>query len=153
MANSPVILDLLLQLQKSIEDLGNAYGPDTVDKLTKLVERVEEMQEKILFKMDEIEKTIYEPDEGLFSRIKTAETKHQEKIHNLDKDIAELQTNQQGSVHLGDKDYVELVKDVADLKKWKSSWTKIIWVVLIPSMGTGILKILFDFFSTHIQIK
>jgi len=122
-------------------------------KISEKFDIIEGTQTKILQEIDTIKTMIYDPDEGLFSRIRTTESKHLDKIHHIDKNLSDLKNQQENTVHSNDDIYKSLIHDVDDLKKWKSSWNKLLWVLVIPSVGTGILKVLFDFFTMHVQIK
>lgn len=127
------------------------------DRLMEKVESIEGTQEKILGELNTVKITIYDPDEGIYSRIKAVDDRSDERAHTLDKSISELKvehnkTSDTTKLHAEEVDKIEdLEKKIDELSKWKSNVTKIIWAVLVP-IATTFGKIIYDFLAAHVQL-
>lgn len=128
------------------------------DLLMEKIAKIEDVQDKILDDVNDLKKTMYDPDDGLFSRIKTTDDASSERVHTLDKTVAELKTRLEDDVEDIEKldnrvEAIESLTDqVEDLTKWKSNITKLIWAVVVP-IATTFVKVLYDFFVAHVQLK
>ena len=110
------------------------------DKLAGDVEHIKESQREVLDAVRGVKKSLYEPDSGLFSRVKELETEsarrmdyiietkpivgqHQELL--LWKKEAEKDINEVESLRL----------EVSKLQDWKAGMQKVIWLVATAAGG------------------
>ncbi len=127
------------------------------DRLMEKVESIEGTQEKILGELNTVKATIYDPDTGIYSRIKAVDDRSDERTHALDKAISDLKTEQGKTAEATKKHDVEvdkvkeLEKKVEEFTKWKANVTKIIWAIVVP-IATTFGKIIYDFLASHVQI-
>ena len=109
--------------KKSLSDIENSYrqilemqgkilsAPAMNGGFTTLlykVEKIEQNQTQIVEKVDQIHDVLYEPDNGLYARIKKVENSSisDEKVEEIEKNVEEIE------------------KDVQEIKIWKSSTEK-----------------------------
>lgn len=104
------------------------------DRLMEKVVSIEGTQEKILGEVNTIKETIYDPDEGIYSRIKGASDDAEDLVQGLDKAMIGMQ------------------QQITDLKTWKSNVSKLMWAIIVPLAGT-FGKILYDVITQHVQLK
>lgn len=117
------------------------------------IENVDSIQQEIKTRIDQVYDALYEPDEGLFARIKEsteearkADAKHSEEIENLNswRVDADLQLEA----------YNKLNSRVDDIEEWRGrtvsvgKWVLGIWTT---TMGGILVKFLYDLFSNHIR--
>lgn len=127
------------------------------DRLMEKIDTIETTQEKILGEMNGVKATIYDPDTGIYSRIKAVDDRSDERIHSLDKSISELKSDQKKSDETLQKQALEvdkvkeLEKKVDELTKWKANATKMIYAIVVP-IATTFGKIIYDFISQHVQL-
>lgn len=121
---------------------------DTLDLLVYKVEKIEESQDKIINQLNDISNTLYEPDKGVFARLKEnsqdlkfiEESGEEEKknFEELKKEVIELSTLQRST---------DLT--LKDLVRWKNQFSSVFkWVfasILTPSLAM-LLKYLYERF-------
>lgn len=128
------------------------------DRLMEKVDSIEGTQEKILGELNTVKATIYDPDTGIYSRIKAVDDRGDERGHAFDKSISEIKVAQDkiSETTKEHADEVEKVKDlekkVEELTKWKATANKIIWAIVVPIVTT-FGKIIYDFLAAHVQLK
>ena len=113
------------------------------DKLLSEVEHIKESQAEVLQGLRGIKKSLYEPDSGLFSRVKELESEsarrweyivetkpvvgqHQELLHwrkEAQKDLDEVE---------------DLRLEMAKLQDWKAGMSKVMWLVGTAAAGMWI---------------
>lgn len=131
------------------------------------VENIEQTQSQIVEKVDQIHDVLYEPDTGLYARIKNVENASisPEILNHLEKDLQEIKIWKFSKEKLSEKydehetqqskiiqDHDVLLKQVHDsIKKYNAA---IKWIVV--SMSGGIvsiaIKLIYDYLSGHIKI-
>lgn len=149
------LVNMFLTLQ---EKLNNPVFNGGFDKLLMKVDAIETAQNKANEFVHSINKTIYEPDSGLFSRIKQAESDNS-------KELTRIATAQEGlkaefgSMSSALKTGAELANDfkalklrVDQLEEWKKNLSTKLWVI-IPIILTLLGKAFFDFISLHVYMK
>ena len=104
------------------------------DKLLVEVVHIKETQNEVLLGMRGIKKSIYEPDSGLFSRVKQLEIESERRMEFVNEAKPSLEFAKELSVWKvqADKDLedVEHLKiEVAELRNWKEGTTKVIWLI------------------------
>lgn len=174
MADDDTLTQVIASLERTLshiqDKLHNAHVLNGgFDRLMERIENIEDTQVKILDEVENVKKTIYDPDNGIYSRIKDGDDALEKNLHVLDKTIVEIKLNSENEaksmseVDETVKQSLELVKKdmkdletlkpkVAELDKWKSAVNKIVFAVAIP-ITTTFGKILYDFFSAHVLLK
>lgn len=136
------------------------------DSLMFKVEKIEETQGHLITKIDAIHEAIYEPDNGVFARIKVAENVHKQDELKVEQQLVETNGwKQQIDTDLKDGQVrVQAVEDRLDktgeqqreLSKWQrkvSSMVKWTVITLGGSIVGLVFKLLYDFISGHIKIN
>ena len=104
------------------------------DKLLVEIEHIKETQNEVLQGMRGIKKSIYEPDSGLFSRVKQLEIESERRMEFVNEAKPSLEFARELGVWKvqAEKDLedVERLKiEVAELRNWKEGTTKVIWLI------------------------
>ena len=104
------------------------------DKLLVEVVHIKETQNEVLQGMRGIKKSIYEPDSGLFSRVKQLEIESERRMEFVNEAKPSLEFARELGVWKvqADKDLEEvehLKMEVAELRSWKEGITKVIWLI------------------------
>lgn len=125
------LLELLSEIQGKLKAPALNGGFDT---LMYKVDKIEECQEKILDRISVLNDAIYDPDKGLFARVKIAESSKDEEILELEKDIRDR--NLKNEVHIK-----ELESSVDSLLKWKNNVVSSFkWLAItLATAGVGVL--------------
>lgn len=130
------------------------------------IEKIEQGQEQLVEKVDEIRDVMYDPDSGLYARIKNIEnsTVDEKRIDSLEEEVRSIKSwknleeksSEKEETHTADiekkiEEHSEIIKD---MKKWyerQAAATK--WLAI--TVGTGLLgtmgKILYEFLTSHIK--
>lgn len=151
------ILDLLNQINSRLnlrDDIS-----DRLDLLVYKIEKMEESQEKILEQVNSISNIIYDPDNGLFSRIKDSNIKIDEKISKVEKELHELVTidadqkknleDLRSAIKSNSENQKKIDDALNEILRWKSNVNLAIkWCVgiLTPIIGI-LLNYVKNFFS------
>jgi len=123
------------------------------ETLVSNVQIIQKTQEEMLVKMEDVHKVIYEPDDGLFARVKKVETNHdhelaplRREVDDLDKWREKLQA-QDGLFEMA----VQAHKDVKELNAWKK---RIIALVVAAASSTLLmgLKTFYDLMKDHVSL-
>lgn len=129
------LFTILLNIQ---DKLSSPVFNGGFERLVSVVEDIKTSQQKTELHITELDKRIYEPDEGLFSRIKAVEKQNEQ-------GITTLRTTQAQEVE-------NLKIRVNSLEKFEANVHKALWYV-IPAYGVGLAKIVWDLISSHITLK
>ena len=159
------VMDVLRTLQQKV--LASAALNGGFDTLMFKVDKIEEGQIMIVGKVDSIHEAIYNPDSGLYARIKDIEHIKEKTliVEKLEKDVLVLQqqssvvekTNQKDSVIAEDQfklvqAHAESIKDLSEFKSRICSLAK--WFVL--TLGGAVIgalgKLIYDLLQGHITI-
>jgi len=130
------------------------------------IEKIEQGQDQLVEKVDEIRDVMYDPDSGLYARIKNIENSvvDEKRIESLEDEVrsikswknAEEKSSEKEETHTADieKKIQEHSEVIKDLKKWyerQAAATK--WLAI--TVGTGLLggfgKIIYEFLLSHIK--
>lgn len=168
--NNSNILALLTDIQKKLDHTVFNGGFET---LLKNVESIEASQKELVNQFRELNEVIYEPDTGLFSRIKKAETLYADEIKELQRSVKDItdwkkELDEPDGVIESYKEVaqikkwkteltapggiVETYKEVGDIKEWKKNVMKIIWG-FGSAAGLMLLKTIYDFLIQHVVIR
>ncbi len=148
---SQELLERLLLKVESVElRLANAKSLNGgFEKLLVEVEHIKETQDEILQGMRGIKKSIYEPDSGLFSRVKQLEIESDRRLEYVKETKPALEFAKELVVwkQHADKEFEELEKirlELAELRSWRISSSKLIWVIATAAAGVWV-KLFLDF--------
>lgn len=149
------LISMFLNLQEKLESPVFNGG---FDRLFTKVEAIEASQKTTATVVENLNRLVYEPDEGLFSRIKKVEgvnlielqkiAQAQEKFK---EDLEEMKETLKEGVG-NSKDFNDLKMKVTSLEAWRSDLGRKLWV-LIPVVLTLLGKIGWDVIATHISLK
>ena len=127
------------------------------DRIIFKVEKIEESQNKILDQISDIHETMYNPDKGIFSRIKEVEQKDSKNVLILEQsisDIGNLQEEEKKKVENFElilHDHKENIKNIeqkiSDFEKIRSHLSSSIkWMIITLLSGAGGLfsKVIYD---------
>lgn len=137
------------------EKLDNVIFNGGFETLVKEVQNVEKAQREMLVKIDELHKVVYEPDDGLFARVKKVESIHREEFKPIQNDVkellewkSELLLPKDGFIARTNADHVT----IEHLWNWKN---KMIAVGLSASGATLLMvgKMLWEFLSNHVSLR
>lgn len=143
----------LSQVQEKLKDSHVLNGG--FDRLMEQVAKIEQTQDKILDEVNTIKDTIYDPDDGLYSRIRSTSDKNIGKVHDIDKSMSELKVKYEKDIEILEKLEKDIDKlenlsiKIDDISRWKETINKILLALTVPSI-TAIVKLLYDIINnTH----
>ena len=110
------------------------------DKLAGDVEHIKEAQREVLEAIRGVKQTLYEPDSGLFSRVKELETESERRKEFIIESKPALEFSKELAVwkRQADKDLADFEKlqiEFAKLQDWKNGAQKVIWLVATAAGG------------------
>ena len=110
------------------------------DKLAGDVEHIKEAQREVLDAVRGVKQTLYEPDSGLFSRVKELETESERRKEFIIESKPALEFSKELVVwkRQADKDLADFEKlqiEFAKLQDWKNGAQKVIWLVATAAGG------------------
>ena len=144
------LLDQLLSKVSKIEDKVTSAKSlnGGFDKLLIEVEHIKETQTAVLEGVRGVKQNLYEPDSGLFSRVKELETESQRRLEFIQESKPALEFSKELVVwkRQADKDLEQFEKlqiEFEKLKDWKEGAQKVIWLVATAAGGMWV-KTLMD---------
>ena len=110
------------------------------DKLLAEVEHIKDTQKEVLDAVKGVKKTLYEPDSGLFSRVKELETESERRMEFIQESKPALEFSKELAVwkRHADKELEQFEKlqlEFEKLKDWKDGAQKIIWLIATAAGG------------------
>jgi len=110
------------------------------DKLAIDVEHIKDSQREVLDAVRGVKKSLYEPDSGLFSRVKELElesARRQEYINETKPIVAQHQEvlMWKNQVQKDVDEVEELRLEVSKLQDWKAGMQKVIWLIATAAGG------------------
>lgn len=110
------------------------------DKLLGEVGHIKDVQGEVLDAVKGIKKSLYEPDSGLYSRVKQLEVENDRRLEFIQEAKPALEFAKELVVwkRQADKDLEEMENlrlEVAQLKDWKSGMQKVIWLIATAAGG------------------
>ena len=110
------------------------------DKLAGDVEHIKEAQKEVLEAVRGVKQTLYEPDSGLFSRVKELETESERRKEFIIESKPALEFSKELAVwkRQADKDLADFEKlqiEFAKLQDWKNGAQKVIWLIATAAGG------------------
>ena len=144
------LLDQLLSKVSKIEDKVTSAKSlnGGFDTLLIEVEHIKERQTAFLEGVRGVKQNLYEPDSGLFSRVKELETESQRRLEFIQESKPALEFSKELVVwkRQADKDLEQFEKlqiEFEKLKDWKEGAQKVIWLVATAAGGMWV-KTLMD---------
>ena len=139
---SDEILKIVLEKVEKVENkISNAKSMNGgFDKLMTEVEHIKETQSDILDGVRGVKQNLYEPDSGLFSRVKELETESQRRQEFIIESKPALEFSKELVVwkKKADKDLEDFEKmqiEFAKLQDWKSGAQRVIWLIATAAGG------------------
>jgi hypothetical protein len=136
------ILKIVLQKVENMENrISSAKSLNGgFDKLAGDVEHIKESQREVLEAIRGVKKSLYEPDSGLFSRVKELETESQRRLEFIQESKPALEFSKELVVWKkhADKEleqFEEMQIEFAKLQDWKANMQKVIWLVATAAGG------------------
>ncbi len=113
------------------------------DKLAGDVEHIKEAQREVLDAVRGVKQTLYEPDSGLFSRVKELETESDRRKEFIIESKPALEFSKELAVwkRHADKELEQFEKmqiEFAKLQDWKQGAQKVIWLIATAAGGIWI---------------
>lgn len=133
----------------------------TIAAILHKMDRIEEGQGETIKRLDALHSAIYEPDDGLFARIKAGSAAAERRAIELDQKYAALDARfaQAEKSAIADDTKLKKLDDssvkVEDLVKWKKAVNGALrWLVIAILTGSGgiLAKLLFDWFQGHVRV-
>ena len=133
-----IVLDKVEKMEHKISNAQSMNGG--FDKLLMEVEHIKENQATILEGVRGVKQNLYEPDSGLFSRVKELETESERRKEFILESKPALEFSKELVVwkRQADKDLADFEKlqiEFAKLQDWKSGMQKVIWLVGTAAAG------------------
>lgn len=141
-------------LESMVQDIHEKLEGIGFEGLVKNVESIEKTQLEMLRRMEDIHTVIYEPDQGLFARVKRAETNHREELQPLRSDVNKLNewqaelTKKDGPIASIERNTRE-VEALVGVKRKLSAYM----ITAIGSMLLVVAKAVWDFVRDHVAFR
>lgn len=126
------------------------------------IEKIEQSQEKLVEKVDDIRDVLYDPDSGLYARIKNVEnqTAEVERVENLEEEIKYIKSWKESKDKLAEKEEIEeadvekILREHAEVLKELQKWYErqagaIKWIAL--TLGTALFGIIGKIIHVYIM--
>jgi len=110
------------------------------DKLLNEVEHIKDSQAEVLDAVKGVKKSLYEPDSGLYSRVKQLEVESERRLEYIQESKPALEFSKELVVwkKQADKEleqFEAMQIEFAKLQDWKASMQKVIWLVATAAGG------------------
>lgn len=121
------LIKLLTEIQNrlSTSHLMNGGFERLMDKINK----IEESQDKMVEDFQDLKSTVYDPDAGVFSRIKQLEVDYKEKNHQIEKELYEMKIQNSQFQKIIVK-FESQEDKLEELFRWKANYTKFTWLII-----------------------
>tara|TARA_R110000751_G_scaffold89178_1_gene175961 strand:- start:73 stop:531 length:459 start_codon:yes stop_codon:yes gene_type:complete len=132
---------VLLKVENMEHKMSNAQSLNGgFDKLLLEVQHIKEVQSDVLDGVRGVKQNLYEPDSGLFSRVKELEMESSRRLDYINETKPIIAQHQElilwKKEAKKDIDEVEdLRMDMAHFKEWKAGISKVIWLVATAAGG------------------
>lgn len=110
------------------------------DKLLNEVEHIKDSQAEVLDAVKGVKKSLYEPDSGLYSRVKQLEVENERRLEYIQESKPALEFSKELVVwkKQADKEleqFEAMQIEFAKLQDWKANMQKVIWLVATAAGG------------------
>ena len=139
--NEDILRIVLEKVEKVEHKISNAKSMNGgFDKLMLEVEHIKETQNAVLEGVRGVKKNLYEPDSGLFSRVKELETESERRKEFIIESKPALEFSKELVVwkRHADKELEQFEKlqlEFEKLKDWKDGAQKVIWLIATAAGG------------------
>lgn len=124
------------------------------------IDKIEESQGQLVGKVDKIHEAIYDPNEGIFSRLSEYKLENTNELNTLTKNITEItewkkhrekeEAKEEETIDKASLKILTLEKSVDSLVKSKDSfWSVFKWFLV--AFGGGVVTLLFSWLETKIK--
>ena len=136
-----IVLQKVENMEHKITSASSLNGG--FDKLAGDVEHIKEAQREVLDAVRGVKQTLYEPDSGLFSRVKELETESDRRKEFIIESKPALEFSKELAVWKkhADKEleqFEKLQMEFEKLKDWKEGAQKVIWLLITAAGGIWI---------------
>ena len=133
-----IVLQKIENMENKISSAKSLNGG--FDKLANDVEHIKDTQVTILEGVRGVKQNLYEPDSGLFSRVKELETESQRRLEYIQESKPALEFSKELAVwkRHADKELEEFEKlqiEFEKMKDWKDGAQKVIWLIATAAGG------------------
>ena len=142
MSSDDPIYKLLLEKLERVENkvVNSAAMNGGFDKLMSEVEHIKTAQVEVLDAVKGVKKSLYEPDSGLYSRVKELETESDRRLEFIQESKPALEFSKELQVWKkhADKELEQFEKmqiEFAKLQDWKSGAQRVIWLIATAAGG------------------
>lgn len=152
--------DMLDGIQKKLQNSAALNGG--FDTLLHKIDRIEQSQGQIVAKVEKIHDAIYDPADGIFSKMSQTKLENTQQLNNLENRITSLsewrmqsekvEEKQLESVEQFTAKLTTVTNDVEDLMKAKAHSTGVMkWV--IAALAGGVFTLIFSWLQVKLNIK
>lgn len=123
------------------------------ETLVSNVQNIQKTQQEMLEKLEDVHKVIYEPDDGLFARVKKVEAIHDKELSPLRKEISDL-NSWKDKLTAKDGVLTQAATDSVAVKEF-TEWKKKILAFILAAAGSTLLVIVktaWDFIKDHVTL-
>jgi len=142
MSSDDPIYKLLLEKLERVENkvVNSAAMNGGFDKLMNEVEHIKTAQVEVLDAVKGVKKSLYEPDSGLYSRVRELETESDRRLEFIQESKPALEFSKELQVWKkhADKELEQFEKmqiEFAKLQDWKSGAQRVIWLIATAAGG------------------
>jgi len=142
MSSDDPIYKLLLEKLERVENkvVNSAAMNGGFDKLMSEVEHIKTAQVEVLDAVKGVKKSLYEPDSGLYSRVKELETESDRRLEFIQESKPALEFSKELQVWKkhADKELEQFEKmqiEFAKLQDWKQGAQRVIWLIATAAGG------------------
>ncbi len=133
-----IVLEKVEKMENKISNAKSMNGG--FDKLLNEVDHIKKTQDDILDGVRGVKQNLYEPDSGLFSRVKELETESARRMEFIQESKPALEFSKELAVwkKQADKDLEEFEKlqmEFEKLKEWKHGMQRVIWLIATAAGG------------------
>ena len=134
------LLKLMLEKLEKVENkvVNSPAMNGGFDKLLGEVGHIKEVQGEVLDAVKGIKKSLYEPDSGLYSRVKQVESERRQEFINESKPALEFSKELAVWKRQADRELEQFEKmqiEFAKLQDWKAGAQKVIWLIATAAGG------------------
>ena len=136
-----IVLNKVEKIEQKISNAKSMNGG--FDKLMVEVTHIKEVQDDVLDGVRGVKKNLYEPDSGLFSRVKELESESRVRAAYIKETKPALEFSKELQVWKvrADKDLEEVERlhfEVAKLQDWRDGMQKFVWLIATAAGGMWI---------------
>ncbi len=133
-----IVLNKVEKIEQKISNAKSMNGG--FDKLMVEVTHIKEVQDDVLAGVRGVKKNLYEPDSGLFSRVKELESESRVRAAYIKETKPALEFSKELQVWKvrADKDLEEVERlhfEVAKLQDWRDGMQKFVWLIATAAGG------------------